>query len=197
MIATDTRQLLIEATGRMISRLGYSKTSVGDIAQEAGLSRATAYLYFPNKEAMLTAWLAQRSQALRQHLKDRAGQYSDPWQALEETLKSRILLRLERARQMEPGALHQILAARETLLAVRPEEQAREAELLRDLILHARPGHPRAEETALMLVLASDALMPSNLSPEQLADLSRLERQTLDLCRFLTQAVSLGAGCYA
>lgn len=194
MIATDTRQLLIEATGRMISRLGYSKTSVGDIAQEAGLSRATAYLYFPNKEAMLTAWLGQRSQALRQQLKERALHYSDPWQALEETLQSRIVLRLERARQMEPGALNQILSAREALLAVRPEEQAREAELLSDLILLAQPGHPQPQQTALMLVLACDALMPSNLSSEQLADLPRLERQTAALCRFLTQAVRMGAG---
>lgn len=194
MISTQTRQQLIEATGRLISRLGYSKTSVGDIAQEAGLSRATAYLYFPNKEAMLTAWIGQRSQALRQQLRQQAYHYQDAWQALEEILLARILLRLERAQQLGPGPLNEILSARETLLAARPEEQAREAELLRELILQARPQHPRPAETAMMLVLASDALMPSNLGPEQLADLPRVQQRARELCGFLTKAVRLGAG---
>lgn len=194
MLQTDTRQQLIEATGRLILRLGYSKTSVGDIAQEAGLSRATAYLYFPNKEAMLTAWVRQRSQSLREQLREQARGWYDPWQALEETLKARILTRLERARTLGTAALNEILAARETLLAARPEEQAKEAELLRELIVQALPQHGRAAETALMLVLASDALMPSNLSAEQLADLPRLEGQARELCAFLTQAVRLGAG---
>ncbi|MFN8606320.1 MAG: helix-turn-helix domain-containing protein [Vulcanimicrobiota bacterium] len=194
MISTQTRQQLIEATGRLISRLGYSKTSVGDIAQEAGLSRATAYLYFPNKEAMLTAWIGQRSQALRQQLRQQAYHYQDAWQALEEILLARILLRLERAQQLGPGPLNEILSARETLLAARPEEQAREAELLRELILRARPQHPRPAETAMMLVLASDALMPSNLGPEQLADLPRVQQRARELCGFLTKAVRLGAG---
>ncbi|MBS2039927.1 TetR/AcrR family transcriptional regulator [bacterium] len=195
MFAMDTRQQLIEATGRLISRLGYSKTSMGDIAQEAGLSRATAYLYFPNKEALLTAWISQRSQALRSQLLQQASAYKDPWQALEATLRNRILMRLERARSLGPSALNEILAAREALLSLRPEEQAKEAELLQELILRAQPQNRRSAETGMMLVLACDALMPSNLSPEQLVNLPRLEQHARELCRFLTEAVRLGAGC--
>lgn len=193
MFHSDTRQQLIEATGRLILRLGYSKTSVGDIAHEAGLSRATAYLYFPNKDAMLSAWLAQRSQSLREELKTLSRGWYDPWQALEETLKARIRLRLERAGRLGPAALNDILSAREALLAARPEQQAAEAALFADLIHQAQPQHPKAAETALLLVLATDSLSPSHLSAEQLQGRATLDKIADQLCGFLVQAVRSGA----
>lgn len=193
MLQTDTRQQLIEATGRMILRLGFQKTSVADIAGEAGLSRATVYLYFPSKEAMLGAWLGQRFQQFRDELRASAQRWDDPWVALEETLKARILLRLERASRLNQETLHEIFAVRETLLAARPEQQAEEARLLEELILRARPEHKGAEQTAHLLVLATDCLRPSNLSAEQLQDFPTLERQAQRLCAFLVESVRLGA----
>ncbi|MBN9415743.1 hypothetical protein ABS71_21975 [bacterium SCN 62-11] len=193
MLQTDTRQQLIEATGRMILRLGYQKTSVADIAGEAGLSRATAYLYFSTKEAMLSAWLGHRFQQFCRELRETARAWSDPWQALEEALKARILLRLERASRFHQNTLHEILAVREAVLSARPEQQAEEARLLEELILRARPGHPGAAQTAHVLVLATDCLRPSNLSAEQLKDLPALDRQAKQLCAFLVESLRLGA----
>ena len=43
----DRRQRILEATYACIARWGIGKTTVEDVAREAGVSRATLYRYFP------------------------------------------------------------------------------------------------------------------------------------------------------
>jgi len=49
------RQLLLEAAQKLFSRHGYRRTSVDDIAQEAGVAKGTVYVYFNDKEALFKA----------------------------------------------------------------------------------------------------------------------------------------------
>jgi AcrR family transcriptional regulator len=44
---TDSRQRIVEATYACVARWGIAKTTVEDIAREAGVSRATVYRIFP------------------------------------------------------------------------------------------------------------------------------------------------------
>ena len=46
-MAADARQRIIEATYACVARRGMAKTTVEDVAREAGLSRATVYRTFP------------------------------------------------------------------------------------------------------------------------------------------------------
>jgi AcrR family transcriptional regulator len=58
MPETDERQQqILEAAAAVIIRLGYDKTTMGDIAEEAGASRRTLYLYFKGKEELFEALL--------------------------------------------------------------------------------------------------------------------------------------------
>src|SRR5512135_1015099 len=53
MSNTDERQQqILDAAAAVIIRLGYDKTTMSDIAEEAGLSRRTIYLYFKGKEEL-------------------------------------------------------------------------------------------------------------------------------------------------
>jgi AcrR family transcriptional regulator len=51
--ADDTERHLVEAALRCIARWGVRKTSLDDIAREAGVSRATAYRVFPGGKERL------------------------------------------------------------------------------------------------------------------------------------------------
>jgi AcrR family transcriptional regulator len=51
---TDT---LFHAVYRCFVRFGPKKTSVGDVAAAAGLSRRTIYRYFPTREALMAAYV--------------------------------------------------------------------------------------------------------------------------------------------
>jgi AcrR family transcriptional regulator len=48
----DRRQRLLESAASLFSRWGFDKTSVDDIAREAGISKGAVYLEFPNKDAL-------------------------------------------------------------------------------------------------------------------------------------------------
>ncbi|MEI6571447.1 MAG: TetR/AcrR family transcriptional regulator [Actinomycetes bacterium] len=54
---SSTQDRLIGATLVCVSRHGLAKTTVDDVAREAGVGRATLYRYFPNKQALLEATL--------------------------------------------------------------------------------------------------------------------------------------------
>ncbi len=46
------QQQILDAAASVIVRLGYDKTTMSDIAEEAGASRGTVYLYFQGKEEL-------------------------------------------------------------------------------------------------------------------------------------------------
>lgn len=55
----ETRLRLLGATLRCVDRWGLAKTSLEDVANEAGLSRATVYRYFPGgREELISATVA-------------------------------------------------------------------------------------------------------------------------------------------
>ena len=45
--------MLLKASRRLFTTEGYDETTMGDIAEKAGVSKATVYNYFPNKESLL------------------------------------------------------------------------------------------------------------------------------------------------
>jgi len=53
----ERQQQILDAASAVIIRLGYDKTTMSDIAQEAGASRRTVYLYFKGKEELFEALL--------------------------------------------------------------------------------------------------------------------------------------------
>lgn len=59
---SESRAAILDAAFRRFARYGYRRTSLGDIAEEVGLSRPALYHYFRNKEDVFRA-LSQRINA--------------------------------------------------------------------------------------------------------------------------------------
>lgn len=51
----ETQERILAATAEVITRIGYDKTTMSDIAEEAGVNRRTVYLYFKGKEELFEA----------------------------------------------------------------------------------------------------------------------------------------------
>src|ERR1044071_4081959 len=69
MRSNDERQeQILDAAAAVFIRLGYDKTTMSDIAEEAGTSRRTVYLYFKGKEKLFEGLL------YREYI-----QYSQTW----------------------------------------------------------------------------------------------------------------------
>jgi len=53
---------ILDALSALITRWGYGKTTVDDIAREAGVAKGTVYLHWPTKGAMLQALIEREEQ---------------------------------------------------------------------------------------------------------------------------------------
>ncbi len=57
--SNERQTQILNAAAAVIIRLGYDKTSMSDIAEEAGASRGTIYVYFKSKEELFEALIAR------------------------------------------------------------------------------------------------------------------------------------------
>ncbi|MEI9997522.1 MAG: TetR/AcrR family transcriptional regulator [Rhizomicrobium sp.] len=62
---------IVEAAVRCIRRLGAGKTSVEDIASEAGVSRRTLYRLYPNRRAIMRAVIFHRLEKIAAAIQER------------------------------------------------------------------------------------------------------------------------------
>lgn len=62
------RAATLDTTAALVAEHGLSSVSMSQIAKETGISRATLYKYFPDVEAILTAWHERQITAHLQQL---------------------------------------------------------------------------------------------------------------------------------
>lgn len=58
----EATHLLLEAAGRCIERRGSTRISMGEVAEEAGVTRSTLYRYFPSKVDLVKELLLSRAE---------------------------------------------------------------------------------------------------------------------------------------
>lgn len=81
--ASQVEGRIIQAALRCFARWGVSKTTVDDIARDAGISRATVYRTFPaGRDSILDAVVDSERRAFFQHLGAVLSEASDPEQML-------------------------------------------------------------------------------------------------------------------
>ena len=59
-----SRSMLVSAFSDLLQRKEFDSISVGEVAEEAGLNRATFYLHYPDKQALLASMTEERFRAL-------------------------------------------------------------------------------------------------------------------------------------
>lgn len=92
----DVRRAILDTTAAIVTKHGLAAVTMSQIADEAGIGRATLYKYFPDVTAILTAWhehqVASHLAELKQ-VRDRAG---DPAERLAAVLEAFALISHER-----------------------------------------------------------------------------------------------------
>ena len=104
------RDAALDAAAEVVTRRGPASTTMSEIAETAGIGRATLYKYFPDVESILIAW---HDRQVSRHLVDleRARDRAQPSRRLEAVLEVHALHHRERAGSalapmLEPTAVH-------------------------------------------------------------------------------------------
>ena len=192
-IAKPTREAILDATDRLLGRLGYPKTTIDDLAREAGVARRTVYLHFASKEEIFLCSIDRVVDRLLAKLREIAASPAPAAERLRRMLVERVLFRFD--------SVHGYHESLEALLAVlRPSYLRRregyfraEAEVLAAVIVEGvRDGEletSAVQEAARALVIATNALLPASLSAAELGSRNSVEHDATQVTELLLRGL--------
>lgn len=82
---------ILRAAWKRMCQYGFAKTTVAEIASEAGIGKGTVYLYFDSKEDILLALVAETNRRVLKNMEDIASSRLSPAKKLEKMFLSRAL----------------------------------------------------------------------------------------------------------
>jgi AcrR family transcriptional regulator len=191
MSETGTRDLILDAVERLIGVLGYSKTTMDDVAREAGVGKRTIYVHFPSKEEVVLCTIDRIVDRLVARLSEHAAADGPADRRLRAMLVERVLYRFDSVRNYSHGLDELFASLRPAYLARREGYFAAEAAVFAGVL---KAGHaareldvPEPRAAAEALLLATNSLLPYALSVRELgrrADVEARAGRVADLLLF-------------
>jgi AcrR family transcriptional regulator len=170
------REHVVEAANRVFLRFGYRRTTMGDIAEEAGISRPALYLVFPSKEEIFSAVLARVLEAELDEIRAAVAKADTAAEKLTLALEVWCVRNYELTRS-SPGAADLYEASFEFASAVANKSAAAfdaiVAEILEPLVNKQSRVALSARELAQLISSAILGLKATAKSPKQLRALLR------------------------
>jgi AcrR family transcriptional regulator len=83
----DVRQAILDATWALVTEHGLSAVTMSQVAEKAGIGRATLYKYYPDVESILLAWHERQVTQRHAQLARIVDQADDPGARLERVLE--------------------------------------------------------------------------------------------------------------
>ncbi len=172
----DVREAILHTAAALVAEHGLRAVTMSQIAEQAGIGRATLYKYFPDVEAILFAWHERQITGHLDQLtalRDRAG---DPGQRLEAVLAA--YAHISHARSSHDGPGPELAALLHRGVHVTKAQQ-RVHELVQDLVAEAvQQGQIRDDVTPGELAtyclhaLTAAAALPSRAAVRRLVTLT-------------------------
>lgn len=190
----SVRAAILDAADRRLARYGYKKMTVEELATDAGIGKGTVYLYFRSKEEVVLSHVDRIVERMLAGLESIARRDQSASKRLVAMLVHRVLFRFD-AVQHYTESLNDVLAAvRPALLQRRAAHfESETAVLTRVLQDGKRTGeleYRSAPETARAMIEATNALLPYNLSPQELGDRQNVERRATLIAQLLVRGIS-------
>jgi AcrR family transcriptional regulator len=190
---SDIRDLILDAVDVLLSRYGYRKMTMEDLAHQVGIGKGTIYLHFPSKEEVTLSHINRIVERLLGRLESIA-RGSQPFkERLREMMITRVLFRFDSV-QHYSESLNDLLAdLRPALLSRRQEYFEKEASLFADLLRQGKRSgvffcaDPRT--TARALITATNALLPYSLSVRELGSREEIETRANEIADLLLKGL--------
>lgn len=86
----EKQERILEAAEKLFARFGHKKTSIDEIAQQAGLGKGTIYLYFRSKDELYLAIVRKFGTSLMAAMREAAAAVEAPSEKLRQLLRTRL-----------------------------------------------------------------------------------------------------------
>lgn len=175
----NTRDAILDAAGVLLGRYGYHKTTMDDLATQAGIARRTLYLHFRCKDDIFLARIdrvIERLLAEERRMADGAG---DARERLQRLLTFRVVYRLDVVKDYTKSLDEIFAALRGPYLDRRASWFAAEATIFARVLEEGRKGGMFAFDdgtaTAQALIAATNSLIPYSLSTKEMGSRREIE----------------------
>ena len=183
------RDRILDATERLLGRLGYQKTTLDDIAREAGIGKRTIYLHFPGKEDVALSSIDRIVDRLVGRLRAIATSDDAAASRVRRMLVERVLFRFDSVRDYYHSFDDLFQSLRPAYLNRRARYFAQEAAVFAEVLTEgSRVGEFDCDDpltTSKTLVLATNALLPSSMSVSELGRREDVEAQVVRIADLL------------
>jgi AcrR family transcriptional regulator len=192
----DPRDSILDAAERLLTRYGYRKMTMSDLAEEAGIGVGTTYLHFSGKAKVALAVIVRSNLRVVAEQQTIAASVGPVEKRLAEVLTQRVLIRFERV-QRQKHTLEELRAAIQQQKGLFVQAQfwrEQEIEIVSNLLLEGKAiGKFQFEdvwETADAVLGATEAFLPRNLRPEDLEPPERVPERVNRIVRLLLRAMT-------
>lgn len=190
----STRDAILDATDKLLTRFGYKKMTIDDLAHEVGIGKGSVYLHFESKEDIALSHIDRIIERLKQKLDSIASKHETATKRICEMLIERVLFRFDSV-QHYTQSLNELLAVvRPKLLERRKRYFEHEAHILERVIAQGQregsiiAGDPL--ELANALLSATNSLLPYSLSAYELGERDELEKRTTKIADLMVKGMS-------
>ena len=190
----EVRQAILDATDQLLSRYGYQKMTIDDLAKEVGIGKGSVYLHFPSKEEIVLSHIDRIIEQLKGKLSAIAKSSSTPEERLRKMLKTRVLHRFESVQHYTKNLNDLLSAIRPNFLARRESYFEQEARIFASVIEEGQQNKQfvagDAVEISESLILATNSLLPFSLTAAELGARRDIEAKTLRMADLLLQGLN-------
>jgi AcrR family transcriptional regulator len=187
------RERILDAAEQLLGRLGYQKMTVDDIAAEAQIGRRTIYLHFAGKEDVALATIDRIVARLLVRLQAHAAADAAWDERLRRMLMERVMFRFDSVRGYHHSIDEIFRSLRGAYMERRGRYFAAEANVFAAVLAGACGPKPHArhkpELWAESLLLATNSLLPSVLSPRELGERAHVEEQAARIVEIVVGGV--------
>lgn len=177
----DVRDLILDAVEILLSRYGYKKMTMEDVALQVGIGKGTIYLHFPSKEELTLSHVDRIVQRLVQRLASIAQSSESAEVRIKKMLIERVLYRFDSVLQYSQNLDDLLSSLRAGLLIRRKMHFAQELEVFSRVLNEGRKKglfqFRNGVDFAEVLLLTTNSLLPYSLTPRELGRRSELKEK--------------------
>ena len=189
----EMREAILDATDGFLARDGYKKMTIDSLAQQVGIGKGSVYLHFTSKEDIALSHIDRIIERLAKELKIIAGKKISPEEKLRQMLVKRVLHRFDSVQHYSQNLNDMLSALRPKLLARRSAYFRTETGIFANVIEEGKKGGvfnaENSTEIAEIFLLATNSLLPFNLTTVELGERAEIEGKTLRLANLLLKGL--------